>query len=94
MPIQLTTEQEQRIQAVVAAGAYPSAEEALDAAVAAVEIVAAPGFEGRTHDELEVMIADGLNSDEPIEANGAFWDRLKAETDQMAVDHGARNPRT
>jgi Arc/MetJ-type ribon-helix-helix transcriptional regulator len=38
--IQLTPEQEQRIQAIVKAGAYPSAEEALDAAVAAVEIAA------------------------------------------------------
>ena len=93
MPIQLTTEQEQRIQAVVEAGAYPSAEEALDAAVAAVEIVAAPGFQG-DHEELEVLIAEGLNSGEPIEATGAFWDHLKAETDQMAVDYGARNPRT
>jgi Arc/MetJ-type ribon-helix-helix transcriptional regulator len=93
MPIQLTTEQKQRIQAVVEAGAYPSAEEALDAAVAAVEIVAAPGFEG-THEELGVLFAEGLNSGEPVEANVAFSDRLKAETDQMAMDHGARNPRT
>ena len=37
MALQLTPEQEQRIQAVVNAGAYPSAREALDAAVAAVE---------------------------------------------------------
>src|SRR5690242_13881549 len=46
MAIQLTPEQEERIQAVVKAGAYPSAEEALDAAVAAVEMAAAPGFDG------------------------------------------------
>ena len=46
MAIQLTPEPEQRIQAVVKADAYPSAHEALDAAVAAVEIAAAPGFEG------------------------------------------------
>jgi hypothetical protein len=46
MPIQLTPDQEQRIQAIVNAGAYPSAEEALDAAVAAVEVAATPGFEG------------------------------------------------
>jgi Arc/MetJ-type ribon-helix-helix transcriptional regulator len=47
MAIQLTPEQEQRIQAVVQAGAYRSAEEALDAAVAAVECVASAGFEGK-----------------------------------------------
>jgi Arc/MetJ-type ribon-helix-helix transcriptional regulator len=46
MAIQLTPQQEERIRAIVNAGAYPSAEEALDAAVAAVEIAAAPGFEG------------------------------------------------
>jgi hypothetical protein len=46
MAIQLTPEQEQRIAAIVSSGAYPSAEEALDAAVAAVEIAATPGFEG------------------------------------------------
>ena len=56
MPIQLTPEQEQRIQAVVNAGAYDSTEEALDAAVAAVEIAAAPGFHG-------------LNSSEPTHAD-------------------------
>jgi Arc/MetJ-type ribon-helix-helix transcriptional regulator len=49
MAIQLTPEQEQRIQAVVQAGVYRSAEEALDAAVAAVESVASAGFEGK-HD--------------------------------------------
>ena len=47
MAIQLTPEQEQRIQAVVNAGAYLSTEEALDAAMAAVEVAATPGFEGR-----------------------------------------------
>jgi len=40
--MQLTPEQEQRIQAVVSAGA----EEAFDAAVSAVQAAAAPGFEG------------------------------------------------
>ena len=92
MAIQLTPEQEQRIQAVVSAGAYPSPEEALDAAVAAVEIAAAPGFEG-TREELEALLAEGLNSGDPIEANEAFWNRLRAQTDQMAAEHQARNPR-
>jgi hypothetical protein len=45
MSIQLTPEQEKRIRTVVNAGAYRSAEEALHAAVA-VEIAAAPDFEG------------------------------------------------
>jgi Arc/MetJ-type ribon-helix-helix transcriptional regulator len=92
MAIQLTPEQEQRIQAVVNAGAYPSTEEALDAAVAAVEIAAAPGFEG-TREELEALLAEGLNSGEPVEADEAFWNRLTAETDQMVAEHLARNAR-
>lgn len=92
MAIHLTPVQEQRIQAVVNAGAYTSAEEALDAAVAAVEIAAAPGFEG-THAELEVLLVEGQNSGEPIEVDEAFWNRLRAETDQMVVEHQARNPR-
>jgi len=92
MAIQLTREQEQRIQAVVNAGAYPSAEEALDAAVAAVEIAAAPGFEG-TREELEGLLKEGQNSGEPVEVDEAFWNRLRTETDQMVVEHHARNPR-
>jgi len=54
MSLQLNPEQEQRIRTVVNAGAYRSAEEALDAAVAAVEIAAAPDLEG-TQDELEEL---------------------------------------
>ena len=92
MAIQLTPEQEQQIQAVVNAGAYPSAEEALDAAVAAVEIAAAPGFDG-TQEELEILLAEGLNSGEPIEANATFWNRLTTETDQMIAVQRVRNPR-
>ena len=82
MPIQLTPEQEKRLQAVVKAGAYPSTEEALDAAVAAVESVAAPGFEG-TEQELEELLTEGLASGEPVEADEAFWDRVRAKTDRM-----------
>lgn len=92
MAMQLTPEQEHRIQAVVDAGAYLSPEEALDAAVAAVETAAAPGFEG-TQEELEELLVAGLNSGEPVEADDAFWDRLTAETDQMVAGHRARQPR-
>jgi len=82
MSIQLTPEQEQRIRTVVNAGAYRSAEEAIEAAVAAVEIAAAPDFEG-TQEELEELLLEGLNSGEPVEADQAFWNRLRAETDEM-----------
>jgi Arc/MetJ-type ribon-helix-helix transcriptional regulator len=89
--IQLTPEQEQRIRTVVSAGAYRSAEEALDAAVAAVEIAAAPDFEG-TQEELEELLLDGLNSGEPVEADENFWNRLRTETDRIATEHQARKP--
>lgn len=86
MAIHLTPEQEQRIQAVVRTGAYPSAEEALDAAVAAVESAAASGFEG-TQEELQELLTEGLASGEPFEADEAFWDRVKAKTDLMLTQH-------
>lgn len=89
MNIQLTPKQQQRIQAVVNAGAYPSPEEALDAAVAAVETAAASTFEG-TREELEELLAEGLSSGEPVEADEAFWNRLTCETDRMVAEHHAR----
>jgi Arc/MetJ-type ribon-helix-helix transcriptional regulator len=89
MSLQLTPEQEQRIRTVVNAGAYLSAEEALDAAVAAVEIAAAPDFEG-TREELEELLLEGLNSGEPVPVDENFWNRMRAETDNMATEHLAR----
>lgn len=93
MAMELTPEQEQRIQAVVKRGAYPSPEEALDAAVAAVESVAAPGFEG-TPEELEELLVEGLNSGEPVEADEAFWKRLRDKTDRMVSEHQDRKLRS
>jgi len=86
MAIQLTPDQEQRIQAIVEAGTYPSAEEALDAAVAAVEIAAAPGFEG-SREEIENMLLDGIDSGEAAQVDEAYWSRLRAETDAIAGEH-------
>ena len=80
MAIQLTPEQEQRIQAIVSAGAYPSAQEALDAAVAAVEIVAAPGFEGSS-EELGSLLLEGINSKELSEEE--FWNSVDGDTNAM-----------
>ncbi len=91
MSIQLTPEQEARIKTVISAGAYLSAEEAIDAALTAVEIAAAPDFEG-TQEELEELLLEGLNSGTAVEADETFWNRLKAETDAMAVQHQARKP--
>ena len=89
MSLHLTPEQEQRIQTVVSAGAYRSAEEALDAAVAAVEIAAAPDFEG-SQEELEALLLEGLSSGDPVDADENFWNKLKVETDTIAAEHLAR----
>jgi len=86
MPLQLTPEQEQRIKTVVLAGAYVSAEEALEAAVAAVELAAAPGFDG-SQEELEGLLLDGISSGEPVEADEAFWNRLRVKTGKIAATH-------
>jgi len=91
MAMQLTSDQEQRIQAIVNAGAYASVEEALDAAVAAIETAACVDFEG-TQEELDELLMEGLNSGQPIEADEVFWERLRKETDRMVSEHQSRMP--
>jgi Arc/MetJ-type ribon-helix-helix transcriptional regulator len=80
MAIHLTAEQEQRIQAVVDAGAYPSAREALDAALAPVETVAAPDLDG-SEKELEGLLLEGFGSKEM--AAEEFWDSIDGNTNAM-----------
>lgn len=84
MPLQLTPEQEQRIQAIVKAGTYSSVEEALNAAVLAVETAAALDFEG-TNEELELMLGQGLAS--PEYAEDQFWNSVDRETDTLLAAH-------
>jgi Arc/MetJ-type ribon-helix-helix transcriptional regulator len=91
MAMQLTSEQEQRIQAIVNAGAYASVEEALDAAVAAIETAATIDFEG-TQEELEALLMEGLASPELSEE--VFWERLTKDTDRMIAEHQARTQRS
>jgi hypothetical protein len=84
MPIQLTPEQEQRLQAVVNAGAYRSAEEALDAALTVVEKAAAHDFDG-TQDELEGLMMEGVGSKELSEEE--FWRSVDSQTDAMLASY-------
>jgi Arc/MetJ-type ribon-helix-helix transcriptional regulator len=84
MAIQLTPEQEQRIQAVVSAGAYASTEEALDAALAVVETAAARDFEG-AQEELERLLMEGASSKELSEDD--FWNSADRETNAMLAAH-------
>ena len=50
MTIHLTTEQEQRIQAIIHSGAYETVQDVVDAAIAAIEQRAVPGFDGTETD--------------------------------------------
>ena len=72
MTIHLTPEQERRIQEVVSWGAYESVEEVVEAALAAVEQRAVPGFEG-TAAELDSLLAEGLASKEL--SDDEFWNK-------------------
>ncbi len=92
MPVQLTPDQEHRIQAMVTAGAYASVEEALSAAVAAVETAAAVPFEG-SPEELQALLQEGLDSGDPIDMGDAYLDRLRAQTNEMGRAHGAPQSR-
>ena len=78
MSMQLTPDQERRVESFVDSGLYTSAQDVVDAALAVVE---------------EELLLDGLNSGEPIEADESFWNRLRAETDGMLAEHEVRKPR-
>lgn len=81
MPIQLTPEQERRVQDVISRGAYESVEEVVDAALAAVEQRTVPGFAG-TQEELDALLAEGLVSKELTEDE--FWGSVNAQTALLA----------
>jgi len=83
MTIHLTPEQERRVQAVINRGAYESAEEVVEAALAAVEQRTQPGFAG-TQEELETLLGEGLASKELTE--GEFWGAVNRQTDTMLAE--------
>ena len=83
MTIHLTPEQERRVQAVISRGAYDSEEEVVEAALAAVEQRAVPGFAG-TSDQLDALLAEGMASRELTEAE--FWSSVNKETDALLVE--------
>jgi len=84
MTINLTPEQERRLQAVMSRGAYESVEEVVDAALAAVEQRTLPGFAG-TPDELDALLAEGLASNELTETD--FWHSVNKRTDILLAEH-------
>jgi len=84
MKINLTPEQERRVQAVMSRGAYGSVEEVVEAALAAVEQRTLPGFAG-TPDELDALLAEGLASQELSESE--FWGSVNKKTDALLAKH-------
>jgi len=84
MTIDLTPEQEQRIQEVIRCGAYGSIEEVVEAALVAVEQRTVPGFAG-TKEELDTLLAEGLASRELSE--NEFWGSVSKRTDAMLAEH-------
>lgn len=87
MKIQLTPEQEERIQAVIRRGTYASVEEVVEAALTAVEQRIVPGFAG-TQEELDALLAEGLASKELSESE--FWDSMNKHSDQMLANRKTR----
>lgn len=87
MSVLLTPEQEQRIQAVVSTGAYASTNDALEAAVIAIETAATPNFQG-SRDELENLLKEGFASRELSEDQ--FWSSVDRETNAMLAGHRPR----
>jgi Arc/MetJ-type ribon-helix-helix transcriptional regulator len=84
MTINLTPDQERRLQAVISRGAYESVDEVVEAALAAVEQRTLPGFAG-TPDELDALLAEGLGSKELTEAE--FWRSVNKKTDTLLAEH-------
>ncbi len=80
MTINLTPEQERRLQAVMRRGLYESVEEVVEAALAAVEQRTLPGFAG-TSDELDALLSEGLASKELTETE--FWGSVNKQTDAL-----------
>jgi len=86
MTINLTPEQESRLQAIMSRGAYKSVEEVVEAALAAVEQRALPGYAG-TPDELDALLSEGLASRELSEND--FWGSVNQRTDSLFDKHKA-----
>ena len=84
MALQLSPQQEQRIQAVVSAWGYVSTEEAIETALALMETAAAQDFEGE-HEDLEGLLMEGLASNELPEEE--FWNLVDRETNAMLAAH-------
>ena len=87
MTVNLTTEQEQRIQAIIHSGAYETVQDVVDAAISVVEQRAVPVFDG-TEAELEALLLAGMDSPEIPEDE--FWSSVDHDSDAMLAEHKVR----
>jgi Arc/MetJ-type ribon-helix-helix transcriptional regulator len=83
MAIHLTPEQERRIQAVIGCGACGSLDEAVEAAVFALEQQTAPRLEG-SEEGWETLLMRGLASEEMSEAE--FWALVNRRTKVLTAE--------
>ena len=84
MTIDLTPEQETRLQAIISRGAYHSVEEVVEAALTAVEQRTLRGFSG-TSDQLDALLAEGVASKELTESE--FWGSVSRQTDALLAEY-------
>jgi putative addiction module CopG family antidote len=84
LTINLTPEQEQRVQAVISGGAYDSVDEVVEAALTAIEQRTVPGFAG-TEQELQALLLEGIASRELTEDE--FWHSVNQQTDALLAEH-------
>jgi Arc/MetJ-type ribon-helix-helix transcriptional regulator len=84
MTINLTPEQESRLQAIMSRGAYASVDEFVEAALAAVEQRTIPGFNGTT-EQLDALLSEGLASRELTEEK--FWASVNQGTENLLAEH-------
>jgi Arc/MetJ-type ribon-helix-helix transcriptional regulator len=83
MTINLTPEQERRLQTLMRRGAYASVEELVEAALAAVEQRTLPSFSG-TPAELDALLSEGLASKELAETD--FWCSVHEQADTLRAE--------
>jgi len=87
MAIELTPEQERRVRAVLSRGSYESIDEAMEAALTALEQRSIPGFVG-TKEELDSLLAEGLASERLAEDE--FWNSVNKQTNALLAERDAR----
>ncbi len=84
MSIQLSIEQELRIQTVIRQGKYASVNEVMDAALTAVEQEAARKIP-EVSVELDELLLEGLTTEELSEDE--FWTSVDQSTEAIMKDH-------